>query len=96
MLSQWWIIWVGNTFPQGDAGLLRLLAARNDLGPAPSSHQSSSHPVVPGICAVCDGTAQGTDVPCRGSSSKLLQSLFCLSSTRVEPPLVQQFNRPIL
>ena len=36
MLSQWWIIWVGNTFPQGDAGLLRLLAARNDLGPEPS------------------------------------------------------------
>ena len=36
MLSQWSVIWVGNTFPQGDAGLLRLLAVRNDLGPAPS------------------------------------------------------------
>ena len=41
MLSQWWIIWVGNTFPQGDAGLLRLLAARNDLGPAPSRKEST-------------------------------------------------------
>ena len=37
MLSQWSVIWVGNTFPQGDAGLLRLLAVRNDLGPAPSN-----------------------------------------------------------
>ena len=36
MLSKWSVIWVGNTFPQGDAGLLRLLAVRNDLGPAPS------------------------------------------------------------
>ena len=30
MLSKWSVIWVGNTFPQGDAGLLRLLAVRND------------------------------------------------------------------
>ena len=37
MLSKWSVISVGSTFPQGDAGLLRLLAARNDLGPAPSS-----------------------------------------------------------
>ena len=37
MLSQWSVIWVGKTFPQGDAGLLRLLAVHNDLGPAPSS-----------------------------------------------------------
>ena len=37
MLSQWSVIWVGNTFPQGDVGLLRLLAVRNDLGPAPST-----------------------------------------------------------
>ena len=44
MLSQWWIIWVGNTFPQGDAGLLRLLAARNDLGPAPSSFLNRAFP----------------------------------------------------
>ena len=41
MLSKWSVIWVGNTFPQGDAGLLRLLAVRNDLGPAPSKHQNT-------------------------------------------------------
>ena len=40
MLSKWSVIWVGNTFPQGDAGLLRLLAVHNDLGPAPSTVQS--------------------------------------------------------
>ena len=51
MLSQWSVIWVGNTFPQGDAGLLRLLAVRNDLGPAPSS-TSGSQQKVPGAHSV--------------------------------------------
>ena len=51
MLSQWWIIWVGNTFPQGDAGLLRLLAARNDLGPAPSRKESTQPEESPPLCS---------------------------------------------